>query len=126
MHHANDLYTIPKTTLLLACLVLFLPLEVSAIDAAGNWNVRGIGSGDGSCGQYVRDNVTSRQWFEHWMMGYISGVNRARRGKSDYSNRVAAQGLVQWIENYCTQNPLSSFSSAVDNLLDELDKKPRN
>ena len=26
--------------------------------------------------------------------------------------------LVQWIENYCKQNPLSPFTSAVDEMLE--------
>jgi hypothetical protein len=61
-----------------------------------------------------------RRWFEHWFMGYISGINRAKQGKDDCSNGVAADGLIQWTENYCRQNPLTPFSSAVDAMLDEI------
>jgi hypothetical protein len=97
-------------TALIACLALLLPLGVSAIDAKRKYTIRGIGAKDGSCGEYVRAEKEERRWYESWSMGYISGINRAKHGKADYSNEAAPQGLDQWIENYCRHNPLSSFS----------------
>jgi hypothetical protein len=104
-------------------LALLWPLDASAIDETGKYMTRGIGSKDGSCGEYVRAETEVRRWFENWFMGYISGINRAKEGKSDYSNGIAADGLTQWIENYCKQNPLTSFSSAVDAMLEEIVRK---
>jgi len=54
------------------------------------------------------------------MMGYISGINRQKHGKKDYSNGIAPNALVQWIENYSKQNPLNPFSYAVDAMLEEI------
>jgi hypothetical protein len=105
-------------------LALLWPLGVSAIDETGYYVLRGVGSTDGSCGGFVREKrEEGRRWYESWLMGYISGFNRAKQGMGDYSNGVATDGLVQWIENYCKQNPLSSFGSAADAMLEELGKK---
>jgi len=108
---------------LIACLVLLSPLGVGAIDGKGKYTIRGIGAKDGSCGKYVRSEKEERRWYESWSIGYISGINRAKHGKADYSNEAAPSGLAQWIENYCRHNPLSSFSSAVAAMLEELGKK---
>ena len=122
---------IPNRTLIFQCagsllfsVILSLPTKANAIDAKGNFTYRGAGAKDGSCGGYVReDNIDTRRVYEHWLMGYISGFNSAKRGKADFSNGVDPQGLIQWIENYCKENPLSSFGSAVDAILVELNKK---
>ena len=109
---------------LFACVALLWPVEVSAIDNNGKYEILGIGAKKGSCGVYVREkDAEVRRWDESWLTGYITGFNRGKPGKADYSNGIAANGLVQWIENYCKQNPLSSFSSAVDELLEEIGTK---
>ena len=120
---------IPKRTLifqyasgLLLSVIFSLPTIASAIDTKGNFTFRGAGAK--ACGGYVReDNIDTRGVYEHWLMGYISGINSAKRGKADFSNGVDPQGLIQWIENYCKENPLSNFGSAVDAMLEELNKK---
>ena len=123
---------IPKRTLIFQCaggfllsVILSLPTIANAIDAKGNFISRGVGAlKDGSCGKYVREgDIDTRGVYAHWLMGYISGINKEKRGKPDYSNGADAEGLIQWIENYCKENPLSSFSSAADAMLDELNKK---
>lgn len=111
---------------LLLFVMLCLPTVANGVDAKGNFINRGIGSGVGSCGEYAReDNIDYRRWYEHWATGYISGVNSSKRGKTDFSNGVAPKGLTQWLENYCRENPLTSFGSAVDAMLDELNKKKK-
>lgn len=106
-----------------ACAFLFLASPSYALDAKGSWSSRGVGSGGGSCGDYVREDEASRRKYEHWLMGFVSGVNSARSGRVDFSSGVTAQGLAQWAENYCKANPLSSFAEAADALIAELKKK---
>jgi hypothetical protein len=123
MWHQFDHFTFQFVSGLLACLSLFMSSSADAVDRNGHWTDRGIGATKGSCGEYVRTDVDQRRWFESWLMGYISGVNSAKIGKDDFSNGVAPQGLAQWVENYCKENPLSSFSNAVQAMLNELNKK---
>ncbi|MBI2985953.1 MAG: hypothetical protein HYY45_04215 [Deltaproteobacteria bacterium] len=123
MRESNNTIFDQWVSALITCLAVLWPLEVGAIDGKGKYIIRGIGAKDGSCGEYVRAEKEDRRWYDSWSMGYISGINRAKPGKADYSNEAAPQGLVQWIENYCKQNPLSSFGSAVDALLEELGRK---
>lgn len=110
-----------RTAILIALLLLARPLL--AIDAKGNYDTRGIGSKEGSCGDYTTTDVTTKRWYEHWLLGYISGINRRWPGKADFTNGAAVAGLTQWVENYCKENPLASFSEAADALVRELQKR---
>ena len=101
-------------------LLLLLPPVANAIDSSGNYVIRGVGSKDGSCGEYVRADATARRWYESWLMGYISGVNTARNGREDFSNAVAPAGLAQWLENYCRANPTITFREGVEALISEI------
>lgn len=114
-----------RPTLVLAVIVFLvwgLCISVEAKDSAGEWTTRGIGSKAGSCGEYVRDETDYQRWYEHWLMGYISGKNSGAPGSADFSNGTAAQGLIQWIQNYCKENPLDSFGTAIEMLLIELNR----
>jgi hypothetical protein len=109
---------------LFTCLALLWPFEVNAVDDKGKYETRGIGAKKGGCGEYVREKQAEvRRWYESWLMGYISGINHGKPGKADYSNGIAPDGLVQWVENYCRQNPLSPFSHAVEEMLEEIGRK---
>lgn len=112
-------FSVPSSLFIL----MSLSTSIHAVDASGNWSERGIGTRDGSCGEYIREEVSYQRWYEHWLMGYISGVNSGKQGKADFSKGVAAEGLIQWLQNYCTANPLSSFSDASGALLNELSAK---
>ena len=105
------------------CILLLLPSAATAIDANGDYVIRGVGSKDGSCGEYVRADVTSRRWYESWLMGYISGVNTARSGKEDFSNAVPPTAIGQWLDNYCKGNPMATFHEAVEAMISELKRR---
>lgn len=103
--------------------LLFSARTSPAVDANGDYLTRGIGSNEGSCGDYTTSQIEQKFWYQHWLFGYISGVNHYREGKMDFTNKVAAAGLVRWVENYCKENPLAGFSNAADALLQELSKQ---
>ena len=103
--------------------LLFSACPSLAIDVSGNYFTRGIGSNDGSCGDYTTSEIMRKFVYENWLFGYISGVNHYRNGKTDFTNNVAAAGLIQWVANYCKENPLAAFSNAADALLQELEKR---
>ena len=99
------------------CIALLLPSVATAIDANGDYIIRGVGSKDGSCSEYVRADVTSRRWYESWVMGYISGVNNARSGKEDFSNGVSPTAIGLWLDNYCKGNPMATCQEAVEAMI---------
>jgi hypothetical protein len=107
---------------MLSVLLLFARTS-SAIDATGDYTIRGIGAREGSCGDYSTTDTTKKFWYEHWLFGYISGVNNYRQGKADFTNEAAPAGLTQWVETYCKEHPLSAFSKAADALVHELQKR---
>jgi hypothetical protein len=109
---------------LYTCVGLLWPVAIGAIDNKGDYSVRGIGTGKGSCGEYVRaKDVEVRRWYEMWLMGYITGVNSAKMGKYDYSNGIDSNGLAQWVENWCKQNPLKAYIDGIDAMLVEITNK---
>lgn len=54
------------------------------------------------------------------MLGYVSGVNASRKGKADYSNGISVKAMIQHVDNYCKAKPLDTFSSALEDLIREL------
>lgn len=114
---------IPLARVAALAVLLSLARTSVAIDTQNNYITRGIGSKDGGCGEYATSEATYKRWYEHWLMGYISGVNRYRTGKADFTNDAAVAGLTQWVENYCKENPLAPFSEAAEALLRELQKR---
>ena len=98
-----------------------LMADALAIDAQGRSYNRGIGSE--TCGDYVTADLIRQQWFEHWFMGYISGVNNTVKGKADFTDGISASSMVLWIGNYCKQNPLTNISDAINALLREIESK---
>ena len=107
-----------KTFLLLIVTVVFcMPSSSMAYDDNINYLVRGIGTD--TCGQYIKANVTQKNWYLMWYTGYISGVNASLPGKYDHSNKIDIDSLDLWLENYCKNNPLETFERAVASLLKE-------
>ena len=102
--------------------LLLAPQTSPAMDETGNYMTRGIGAKDGSCGDYTTTEIMRKYWYQHWLFGYLSGVNQYRQGKADFTNEAAPAGLTQWVEAYCKENPLAPFSKAADALLHELQK----
>ena len=83
--------------------------------------VRGFGLN--SCGSFVeaqRSDKMASLMYGNWLAGYLTAINRTTPGIYDIVNKVDHSGLMQWIENYCNQNPLKSFSDAVETLVIEL------
>lgn len=74
-----------------------------------------IGAGArGSCGSWL-EGRKNRQFFymANWALGYISGA--AIWGNiGDPLGHTDADGVLYWLDNYCSSNPTTEFSDAVD------------
>ena len=85
------------------------------------------GFGNASCGQWVADHNaknTSAAAQEAWLGGYLSGLNALSAVKdTDYGGGVDWAGLVGWVSNYCTANPLDKLNVAALQLVAEIGKR---
>ena len=61
-----------------------------------------------------------------WLGGFLSGVNVGHDGLlNDALKDLDLQAHLAWIEKYCRENPLDSFSRASTRLLLEIMKVKR-
>ena len=101
---------------------LFLGLVLASL-LSGNAKaaVNIYGPGGMSCAKYSQSTGSDKDAFKYWGQGYISGINSMKgfdltRGKDPAS-------VLSWIDNYCTNNPGSSYNGAVDSLILEINKQ---
>lgn len=104
----------PQIMKLRLVLILFA-FTLAADRAEAGYNK--LGAGTASCGIWTafrREGSTSAQALsaEQWVLGFIDGIAGASGGSLDPLNGVNAEGVWDWIDNYCRTNPLKSVSDA--------------
>src|SRR5665213_1615630 len=73
--------------------------------------------GQDSCGKYVQADEREKQMYLSWALGFISGANTRDIGAGRMGGRGWDEaGITVWMQNYCTQNPLTPFVSAAEAL----------
>ena len=79
-----------------------------------------------SCGYWVtqrRDGRGGNQGYEGWVLGFISGLNWFGNGDGNVAPGVKADGLLGWIDQYCSAHPLDSITTAGFKLAQELKRR---
>jgi hypothetical protein len=86
-----------------------------------------IGAGVESCGTWTNSERNNTNSFRHeWVMGYVSSYNfYSLTVSSDVSQGIDPNGLIAWITNYCTANPLNQIATATIHLIEELRRRTR-
>lgn len=86
---------------------------------AGNWV---YGTGVESCGQWTAGRKDPLTELRHhsWLMGWISGASYYRNSEVPETDFHAA---VEWMNNYCHDNPLEQISVGAKQLILQLDWK---
>jgi len=105
-------------------LILPLALTTALLSTASHadYDYMIYGYPDTSCGTWTteRDKDSSEGWqLESWILGWISGAGWA--GDTELKN-TDSQALIQWINNYCQENPLDELIDGVKALTVELEK----
>ena len=109
------------SVLIFSVIVFCMASTILAIDnESRDWV---MGSGNATCGEYIKAQETKKVMYHTWMLGYISGVNRHKAGSGHYAKGVKSDSLFLWMEKYCRENPSKNFFDAVDLLLEETSKK---
>lgn len=60
-----------------------------------------------------------------WVLGFITGLNAYGPNNGNIAPGTNASGLIGWIDNYCSANPLDSVTTAAFKLVDELQARSR-
>jgi hypothetical protein len=89
-----------------------------------------LGPGITSCGTWAqerRDRAQSNSLMnEAWVLGYLSAYNTyGPKATGHVSKGTDANGLLAWIDNYCSANPLKEIFDATEALILELEKRTR-
>lgn len=94
-------------------------------NAWADWAIRG--EGNFSCPDYVEARrLNSKELFSSisWVQGFITGVNFERAASSDTDSFVGRDfpttSIVDWLEDYCRDNPQDYLSDAAEALFKEL------
>ena len=79
-----------------------------------------VGAGAMSCGKLIAVDERDRGYFFTWAQGYLTGLNvkylfndPSGFGSTDLQDR---DGQKLWLENYCRENALDTYWSAVNQL----------
>jgi hypothetical protein len=106
---------------LLLVLALLAPGLTWAMDAAGNFAIKGAGAT--SCAQYTQaldDKAREIYLFAGWIDGYLTGVNQLQRETFDVAPWQTTELLAQLLANYCRQRPEAQFMLAATHLLQSM------
>jgi hypothetical protein len=100
---------------------VFLALAVAMATAQAQEIKIVIGLTGFSCGKWVNTpkKTAQHQALEHWVTGYLSGINMESAGV-DFLQGRDIDGLTAWIDNYCSRNPLHAITQALFELVKEL------
>lgn len=103
-------------------------LSLLTTTAQADWAVRG--EGNFSCPDYVEARrLNSKELFSSisWVQGFITGVNFERAASSDTDSTIGRDfptaSIVNWLEDYCRDNPQDYLSDAAEALFINLEGK---
>ena len=76
------------------------------------------------CGEFLEYQTyeVDRRALDSWILGYISGLNRAMFDAGNQKRALTGEGrslpaIRRTVINYCSENPLSKLHRAVDHLI---------
>ena len=114
-----------------------IKIRYLAVIAAGSLLVSNIaassemqalaGIGAFSCGKFIADTEDSemmRSLYFFWAQGFLSGLNFKHFHNAQFATNLSgSDALKLWIENYCKDDPLDYYSTAVVKLWHELRRR---
>ena len=106
-------------------MVWVLAVAFFATAANADWSVKG--EGNFSCPDYVAARkINSKQFYSSisWVQGFVTGINYERERASGDDSFIARNfppvSMVDWLEDYCRNNPQDYLSDAAQAMVEEL------
>lgn len=103
-------------TLLVTVVIASAAINSPAIAESNIW-----GSGSVSCSTWRAERVSNgnpTHWQQMWVLGFVSGSAIS----NENSHEVNAEELLDFVDNYCNENPLKKLVNATVALVSELKK----
>ena len=98
--------------LVITAVLVLLSSSTYCADNTGSYAI--IGSGAASCGKYIEARKSaSDSKYQAWLAGYITALNVTEKDTYNLMGATDWGGMMLWIENYCTENPLEKFEGAA-------------
>ena len=82
--------------------------------------------GSHSCGNFLSEmemNSRKHSGDKAYIAGFLTGVGFADKKYSP--KKIDFEGILKWVENYCSSNPLASLLDTLELLKSELDQSGR-
>ena len=115
-----------KLLITLSLSLIFLPLSSMAVDTNGNYAV--WGAGKKSCFGYNQDTANEEgQRYKHYIKGFLTAYNIFTERTYSISGNMNENQILEWIGDYCEENPLSTLENALTNFtFDHYDKRMKS
>ena len=112
----------------LKTIIPIIALTLITAPAWADWSVKG--EGNYSCPDYVAARkINSKQFYNSisWVQGFVTGVNYERNRANGDDSFIARDfppvSMVDWLEDYCRDNPQDYLSDAAQSMVEELQGK---
>ncbi|MCS3902722.1 hypothetical protein J2T55_000726 [Methylohalomonas lacus] len=104
--------------LLTAVVSVLFSSSLYAADAEGNYAIWGMGNA--SCHSYnkAREKDGTDE-FRYYIMGYLTAYNVHQSETYSISNLQEMPDIMAWFDDFCTNNAVHSFESALANFISE-------
>ena len=105
--------------LIIAALLVCLVTPAWAANSKGQYEI--LGYGNNSCGTWTKHRKAGA-WYgtAGWVLGIVTGYNAYTDGVYNIAEGTDNQGLLAWIDNYCSSNPLEKVLAATNALVEHL------
>ncbi len=89
-----------------------------------------LGAGFSSCEAWTTDRSAdgpNSRFKEQWVLGYVTAMNNwvlpADRGAARNLAESGVEGLLDWMDEYCDDNPLTNVGNAVALMASEFQER---
>ena len=106
-----------RKQILVIAAALVTAAPAMAGDSKGDFRVKGYGLQ--SCQSFLAAKANDAPLYlasRSWVNGYVTAYNQLSRGTFDIAGPVPLDGLMNWLQSYCQQNPQHPFGLAVTTL----------
>ncbi|MCZ6803678.1 MAG: hypothetical protein O7D86_07060 [Proteobacteria bacterium] len=93
-------------------ILMLIPTTILAVDNSGNFAIWGVGKK--SCYGYGQSTAGDDfEKYKHYMKGFLTAYNVFTENTYNISGKMNENQIVEWINDYCEENPMSSFENAL-------------
>jgi hypothetical protein len=103
---------------ILACLLFIFSQTVLAADKFGNAAI--WGAGQKSCFSYTTARKNGEEnYYKDYLMGYLTAYNAQTPDTYRISGSENLDGILSWLDSYCTEKQVYGFDQAVVEFITE-------